>query len=121
VLDRDENTYWHLPAGEKGWIDLHFDPPRDVRALRILNAHDLHVDDRQRYDRRPFGHASRRIDVRTYAGGREVARTEHALARVADFEQVTIPIDARSVERIRIEVTEFWGAGGGLAEVEVLE
>ncbi|MBX3275030.1 MAG: hypothetical protein KF729_32495 [Sandaracinaceae bacterium] len=120
AVDRDEMSYWHLPPGETGWLELTLSPPRDVSALRVMNAHDLHADDQNRYDRRRFDHASRAIVVRAYAGGREVAATEYELTRLRALDRDTIPLEARGVERIRIEVTSFWGAGGGLAEVEVL-
>lgn len=121
VIDRDEMTYWHLPPGETGMIELRFGEPRDVRALRILNAHDLHADNENRKDRRRFGHASREIVVRAFAGERLIAEAEATLALVRDFERQTIELDAPRTDRIRIEILSFHGEGGGLAEVEVLE
>lgn len=121
IIDRDEMTYWHLPPGETGMIELRFGEPRDVRAVRLLNAHDLHADNENRKDRRRFGHASRDIVIRAFAGDRLIAEAEATLAQVVDWRRETIEIEAPGADRIRIEVTSFYGEGGGLAEVEVLQ
>ena len=120
AADRDEMSYWHLPDGQIGWIDLHLTPPRDVTAIRLMNAHDLHADDQNRYDRRRFDRASRQIHVHAYSGGREVASVERELPRLRALDRETIPLEAHAVDRIRIDINSFWGVGGGLAEIEVL-
>jgi len=119
IIDRDEMTYWHLPPGDTGKIELRFDAPRDIGELRILNAHDLHADNQNRKDRRRYGHASREIVVRAFAGERLLAETEATLARVRDFERQTIELTASGADRVEIEILSFFGEGGGLAEVEV--
>ena len=120
VYDRDEMTYWHLPPGETGSVELRFATPRDISALRILNAHDRHVDDNNRRDRRRYDHASREIVVRAFAGERLLAEAEAELPRVHDYERTTIPLAASGLDRVEVEVLSFYGAGGGLAEIELL-
>lgn len=120
AADRDEMSYWHLPAGETGWIELALSAPRDVEALRVMNAHDVHADDQNRYDRRRFDFAARLVHVRAYAGDREVAHVERELRHIHALDRETIPLEARGVDRIRIEIESFYGQGAGLAEVEVL-
>ncbi|MCA9607414.1 MAG: hypothetical protein KC619_17530 [Myxococcales bacterium] len=120
AADHDEMSYWQLPEGQTGWLDLALTPPRDVTALRIMNGHDVHADDQNRYDRRRFDYAARQITIHAYSGDREVATVEHELRRIRALDRETIPLEARNVDRIRIEITSFWGVGAGLAEVEVL-
>ncbi len=129
AVDRDETTYWHLPPGEAGWIELELTPPRHVSALRIMNAHDNHVRDPHRADRRPFHQASREIRVHAFADGQRVAEVDATLEPITDWTRVTIPLGGADgdggglddVERIRIEIRSFYEEGGGLAEIEVLE
>jgi len=120
VYDRDEMTYWHLPPGEAGSIELRFSGPRDISAVRILNAHDHHVDDNNRRDRRRYDHASRQIVVRAFAGGRLLQEQEAELPRVRNYERVTVPLPASGMDRLEVEVLTFHGVGGGLAEIELL-
>ncbi|MCB9598064.1 MAG: hypothetical protein H6719_35440 [Sandaracinaceae bacterium] len=120
AADHDEMSYWHLPPGETGWLDLTLTSPRDITALRIMNAHDVHADDQNRYDRRRFDFASRQIHVHAYSGDREVADAELELPQLRALDRTVVPLEARGVDRIRIDVESFWGEGGGLAEVEVL-
>lgn len=120
AADRDEMSYWQLPEGQTGWLDLELTPPRDVSALRIMNGHDVHADDQNRYDRRRFDYAARQIRIHAYSNGQEVATVEHELRRIRALDRETIPLEARNVDRIRIEIESFWGVGAGLAEVEVL-
>ncbi len=121
AADRDEMSYWQIPEGQTGWLELTMTSPRDVTALRIMNGHDVHADDQNRYDRRRFDYAARQIRIRAFSGDREVATVEHELRRIRALERETIPLEgARDVDRIRIEVESFWGVGAGLAEVEVL-
>ena len=119
VADRDEMTQWQLPAGVGGWIELRF-AARPVRAVRLLNGHDLQANDRNRRDRRRFGYAARDVVVSAFSGPREVARVEQTLPQVRDFARVEIPIDVPVADRIRVDVLSYYGEGGGLAEVEVL-
>lgn len=121
AVDGDEMSYWHLPPGEGGWIELSLTPPRDVSALRILNAHDNHVRDPNRADRRRFDHAANAIRVHAFSGAERVAEVDVELPRISDWSRVEIPIEADDVDRIRVEVRSFHGAGGGLAEIEVVE
>ncbi len=120
VYDRDEMTYWHLPPGETGSIELRFEAPRDISAVRILNAHDRHVDDNNRRDRRRYDQASRQIVVRAFAGNRLLAEAEAELPRVRNYERVTVPLAASGMDRLEVEIVTFYGVGGGLAEIELL-
>lgn len=123
AIDRQETTYWHLPDGEAGWIELTLDPPQHVGAVRLLNAHDNHVRDPHRADRRPFRRASRDVRVHAFANGARVAEVDAALTKITDWSRVTISLGEGGhddVDRIRIEVRSFFDDGGGLAEIEVL-
>lgn len=118
IVDRDEMTSWQLPPGVGGWIELRF-PTRHVRAIRVLNAHDLHANDRNRADRRRFNYASREIVVTALAGDRELATVHQTLEPLRDFDRIEIPIEVSGVDGIRIDVLAHHGEGAGLAEVEI--
>lgn len=121
AVDRDELTYWHLPPGKTGYLELLLHPAKRVRAIRVLNGHDNHVRDPNRADRRPFRQAARQIRIRAFSQGNQVFETQVELSQIGNWERTTIPIGMDGIERIRIEIESFYGDGGGLAEVEVLE
>lgn len=122
AVDDDEMTYWQLPPGERGALVIAVDPPRPVRRIRILNGHDLHADDRNRKDRRRFGYAAKTIRVVTIRRGEPVAEKREVLPRLRDFDRVVVELDADDtpVDQVRVEIEDWYGNGGGLAEVEVL-
>ncbi len=122
AVDDDEMTYWQLPPGERGVLVIGVDPPRPVHRLRILNGHDLHADDRNRKDRRRFGYAAKTIRVVTTRRGETVAETRAVLPQLRDFDRVWVTLSGSDapVDQVRIEIEDWYGNGGGLAEVEVL-
>ncbi len=119
ATDRDEMTYWQLPAGESGWIDLRFDAPREISTVRILNGHDLHVDDRNRKDRRRFGYAAQNVRLHVWDATTKIAEVEATLPRLSDFDWTDVPLAASNASRLRIEIVDSYGNGGGIAEIEV--
>ncbi|MGE0791369.1 MAG: discoidin domain-containing protein [Sandaracinaceae bacterium] len=120
AIDGQEMSYWLLPPGETGWIELSLDAPRSIEALRILNGHDYHLRDRARFRRPENRQAANAIHVVAYAGSHVVAEADAELSPMSDWDRETIPLVASNVDRIRIEVRSFHGDGGGFAEVELL-
>ncbi len=122
AVDGDEMTYWQLPPGQPGALSIGVDPPRPVHQLRILNGHDLHADDRNRKDRRRFGYAAKTVHVVTSRGGSPVAEARTVLPRLDDFDRVVVTLDdgGAPVDQVRVEIEDWYGNGGGLAEVEIL-
>jgi hypothetical protein len=111
AVDGRNETEWLLPDRTPGWLDLWLGPPRKVKALKVLNAHNGPYDDR----------ATKEWHVEVYAkGGKSVKQIDGAFPEFSnDPQAVIIPVDADDVERVRFEVRGFHRTGGGLAEIEV--
>jgi hypothetical protein len=109
AVDGDANTEWILPLGFPGWIDVHFERPRALRAVRLLNAHNRTHNDL----------ASRDYRVEVFAGGRMVGGAQGAFSGINPAGSwARHPIAARGVTRVRVWVDTFHGAAGGLGEIE---
>jgi hypothetical protein len=103
-------TEWLLPGGRTGWLELGFRSPRQVRGVRLLNSHNRSYRDR----------ATRRFRVTAFAGLRSLASAEGELEAIGtSTTERRIALEAGGVTRIRVEILSYFGAGGGLAEVEV--
>lgn len=110
AVDGDPVTEWILPLGAAGWIDVHLDRPRAIRAVRLLNAHNRTHNDL----------ATRDYRVEVFAGGRLVGAAQGMFSGISPTGAwASHPIAARDVTRVRVWVDTFHGAAGGLGEVEV--
>jgi len=112
AIDGDPDTEWHLPDGQRGWIELRADEPRPVAWIRLLNARNERYRDR----------AVDRVRVRAFAGGEEVASYEVVVPTRWDGQVATRDVHLRAdpVDRIRVEVSSWHRLSGGLAEIEVV-
>jgi len=109
AVDGDATTEWILPLGFPGWIDVHFERPRALRAVRLLNAHNRSHNDLAAHDYR----------VEAFAGGRLVGGAQGAFSGINPAGSwARHPIAARGVTRVRVWVDTFHGAAGGLGEIE---
>jgi hypothetical protein len=111
AVDGRNETEWLLPDRTTGWLDLWLGPPRKVKAIKVLNAHNGPYDDR----------ATKEWHVEVYGKGAQLAKAiDGSFPEFSnDPQSVTIPIDAGDVERIRFEIRGFHRTGGGVAEIEV--
>ncbi len=110
AVDGDATTEWLLPLGFPGWIDVHLERPRTLRAVRLLNAHNRTHNDL----------ATRDYRVEVFAGGRLAGAAQGAFSGINPSGQwVRHPIAARGVTRVRVWVDTFHGAAGGLGEIEL--
>lgn len=110
TLDGLTKTEWLLPQEKKGWLELAFTRPRTVESLRIRNACNGSYRDR----------ATKAFKVEAFSKTKVVATAEGEFPPIADDKgPLTIPLSAREVTHVRITVKSFYGAGAGLAEVEV--
>jgi len=108
VADGQDATEWLLPNGGLGWIELQLAPSRDVRELRLVNAHNPPYNDR----------ATKSYRIEIYSGERRVKSVQGAFPRFSTSpEPRTVAIGASNVDRIRFQVLSFHLAGGGLAEI----
>lgn len=102
------DTDWLLPDGQAGWIELQFRRPRDVRLVRLLNSRNRHFLDR----------AAHRVTVSLRGPGGSLAQRDAKLGPPsASAPWIDVPVSARGVTRIKVELRSFHRLGGGLAEV----
>ncbi len=110
AVDNDPVTEWILPLGAPGWIDVHLDRPRSIRAVRLLNAHNRTHNDL----------ATRDYRVEAFAGGRLVGAAQGMFSGISPAGTwARHPIAASGVTRVRVWVDTFHGAAGGLGEIVV--
>lgn len=110
VNDGLEATEWLLPDGVAGSVDVLFPRARTVQRVHLLNAHNTFHADR----------AARAVRVTAFSKQGPVASKEGAFEAFSEARsELVLPLEARGVTRIRVEVLTYFKSGGGLAEVEV--
>lgn len=110
AIDGDPQTEWLLPDGAAGTLQLDVSPARKITRVRLLNAHNPGYDDR----------GTREWTVHLFHEGKEVRTFDGSFPQPPKVVPWTaVMVDAVRVDRIRIDVRSFYGASGGLAEVEV--
>lgn len=137
-------TYWLLPEGQLGYVELELAQPADVTLVRLLNtsnaglndfaAHAFKVEvldsERRVLDNREdrFGKVFDRPFKQAFFEPKwfsQYARTFEGLLDPGE----TVPFGdgwkdvpmahARNVKYVRVTITKFWGIGGGLNEIQV--
>jgi hypothetical protein len=109
AVDGSAATYWLLPDGATGWLEVTSSPPRRVERIRVLNTTNPPWADR--------GTNEYRLEV--YAHG-ELARTIDGTFEWADTPRpVEHPIELDGVERVRFVVRSHHRVGAGLAELSL--
>lgn len=109
AIDGSEATEWLLPDGALGWLEVHFPSARAVRHVRLLNAHNVHYEDR----------GCERVRLTLYCQYKIVASAEGGFAGiVAGPSPLDFDLSADCVTHLRVEVLSYFKTGGGLAEVE---
>lgn len=100
---RDESP-WLAPIGAKGTLVVRFDEPRNLRAVRIVNARD----DKHH-------HGTRELVVDFFAGDR-VLETKRLVLELEGAPS-TVSVTLQGVTSVRFRVESWYGIGGGLGEV----
>ncbi len=109
VFDGDEHTEWLLNDRQTGWVEGRLSPARSISAVRILNGHNRHYNDRA-----VKGYKIELFD----SSGNKLTEIEGEFERLAPApEWVSHPAEFDDVERIRISVTSSHRLGASLAEV----
>lgn len=109
VIDGSAATYWLLPDGATGWLEVQTSPPRHVGRVRVLNTTNPPWADRGTQDYR----------IEVYAHG-ELERTIDGRFEWADTPaMVDHEVDLDGVERVRFVVRNHHRVGGGLAELQL--
>jgi len=110
LIDGDQQTEWALPDQTAGFVDFIPSRPRSVRRIRILNSKNLPGPDR----------GTREFRVEVTANGKVeklVDESFTAFSREPQWKTIELGVD--HVQRIRVVVKSWFGAGGGLTEVVV--
>ncbi len=103
-------TEWLLPQNQPGWLELAYPRARSLRAVRLRNSENSYFHDR----------ATKAFRLRAFSRGRVVASAAGEFTPIeASRGWVTVPLVARDVTELRIDVESFYGLGAGLAEVDV--
>jgi hypothetical protein len=110
AFDGVDSSEWLLPETSPGWLDLKFRSPRDVRTVRLVNAHNRYYMDR----------AAERVRVTAFAGGKALGSAEGRFKGIVEKRStLDLAIQASGVTRLRVEVLSWHKRGGGLAEIEL--
>ena len=110
AIDGGETTEWILPDRTPGWLQITFRSPRRVHSVRIINGHNRHYLDR----------AAQQVRVTAFSAAGPVGTAEGRFVGISEKRTaLDLPIDAKDVTHLRVEVLSHFGAGGALAEVEV--
>lgn len=105
VLDGDPDTEWASSGGDE-WLELRF-RPRAVHSLRILNGDTL--PDR----------AVKTMHVDFFDGNESHATSARTFKQQHPAQWQTYDVGGIRCDRIRIVITEHYGSGAAIAEVEV--
>lgn len=108
AVDGRIETEWLAPPGSKGWLELRLGEPRPLRYVSLVNAKNPPHGD--------FG--ARELSVMSFVEGRPV---ESVRVRFDDTPGgfAGASLSGAAVDRVRISVESWRGAGGGLAEVRL--
>lgn len=99
-----------MPEARTDALRIQVVPRRDVREIRVLNAHNRTFNDR----------AAREVRVTLVREREVVASVDHTFEALEPAPTwVTIPIGGDAIDEVILHVRSFHGRGGGLAEVTV--
>lgn len=111
VIDDNPRTEWQTDDHRGGWIELRLDPPRSVAAVRVLNGHNRHYDDRGTKDFQVTYFDER---------GRQVARGEGSFAAIRpEGEWQRLDLAAPDVARIRFTAESWHGRSPAVGEIVI--
>ena len=110
AIDGDRSTEWLLEDRTNGWIEVTLDPPRDITAVKLLNAHNPPYEDR--------GTQAFRIEL--FSGSRSVGTANGRLPPQPPppREPHRVAVRGSNVDRVRFSSISYYRIGGGLAEIE---
>jgi hypothetical protein len=105
ALDGDPDTEWVAGPGEE-WLEIRF-RPRKVHTVRILNGDTL--PDR----------AVKEMHVDFYDHGNSHPTTPKTFGEQHPAQWITYDVGGLTCDRIRIVITQHYGSGAAIAEVEI--
>jgi hypothetical protein len=109
VIDGLDATEWLLPDRTEGWIEITLPWKRDIRQVRLLNAHNIYYMDR----------GAERVRVTAYGPHGQLASVQGRFTKISGKRNpIDLSLKADGVTRLRVEILSYFSSGGGLAEVE---
>jgi hypothetical protein len=110
AVDGLEATEWLLPDASLGWVDIVLPVARRVHGIRLVNARNNYHADR----------AAGAVHVTAFNERGRAASVDGAFAAFSETRStLDLPLEARDVTRIRVEILSYFKSGGGLAEIEI--
>ena len=107
AVDGRENTWWLLPDGEQGWLEVRFTAPRRIEHVRLTNTTNGGHMDRGTHEYR----------VEIYSGGRVARTLEGSFDFVPSPTPVSHDVGLDDVQRIRFVVLSHHRSSAGLTEL----
>jgi hypothetical protein len=108
ALDDRTDTWWLLPDGQPGWLEVRFTSPRHIEHVRLLNTTNAPHQDR--------GTNEYRIEF--YSNGRIVHTVDDTFAFTPNPDWVAHSVRLDDIERIRFVVESHHRQSAGLTELD---
>jgi hypothetical protein len=109
AIDGDVKTEWLSPDLQSSWIEFRVSPRRDIKLVRLTNGHNRTSNDR----------AIRAYQIEAYSGKHRMNSVSGEFPTLNPAPQPTeIPLQAKDVDRVRVIVPTWHGAGAALAEIK---
>jgi hypothetical protein len=110
ALDGEDETEWLLPDQQDGWLQIVFPWSRRVHGVELVNAHNRTYHDR----------GAKEVRVTAFSDYQPLASATGTFAAApGDRSTLQLPLEARGVTHLRVEVLSHFGRSGGLADVRV--
>lgn len=107
AIDGLDATEWLLPDATLGWLQVNFPSPRALKHVRLLNAHNIHFQDR----------GCERVRVTLYCHSQLAGAADGVFAAPKTY--LDFDLRADCVTHLRVEVFSYFKMGAGLGEIEV--
>lgn len=108
AVDDRTDTWWLLPDGHTGWLEVRFTEPRDIHHVRLMNTVNAPHMDRGTHEYR----------VELYANGRLARTIDGSFEYTTSPDWVTHDAQVEDVQRIRFVVESHHRTSAGLTELD---
>lgn len=109
AIDGSPATYWLLPDGATGWLEVSSTPARHVGRIRVLNTTNPPWSDR----------GTNEYSLEVYANGQLARTIDGTFEWTENPTPVDHQVDLDGVERVRFVVRSHHRVGAGLADIQL--
>jgi hypothetical protein len=106
AIDGKLPSEWLLPDGQLGWIEVGVGRSRRVKDVVLQNGQNLPHKDR----------GIKEFTITAFRGDKVTAKRDGAFSKNGERQSIEINAD---LDRVRVDVKSFFGAGAALAEIEL--